>query len=152
MGLPPTLISPVRAEEQLVLHFEDTYLGRVPLTAGVERRSGAFVRVYPLVVTDGDGRALGIIAIAPNEGFVQLYRIGAFVQGRGDGASMMTILCAAADRFGAEIRVQVEPEFLGTQREIPDEKLREWYRRFGFVGGRYMTRRPVKSEAPTPKA
>ncbi len=100
--------------------------------------------VFPIVFEE-DGKPTGILAMfQAGRDEVKIHMISSFVQGKGHGTRLMEEVCRQADREEVMLTLEPMPQFKGTPCEVSEQKLREWYERFGFEGiGATMRRRPA---------
>jgi hypothetical protein len=121
-------------EERFVNGYYEQYSGRVAIGVGY---APGMVEIFPFVLEDRHGKALGIVAMAAlsNERTtsVHIFHISAFEQKKGDGSRMMRNLCREADRSQVAFSPPI-PVASGRDRKISSSRLLEWYRQFGFSG------------------
>ena len=126
-----------------VNHFYEKYRGRVALGVGYDQNVS---EIYPFVFEDSDGRAIGIVALGvfsqENIDYVHIYHIGSFKGRRGNGGRMLRELCVQADKH--QIILSLSPIFManGKDESMSDDRLRQWYGRFGFRGDSPFKREP----------
>ena len=97
-------------------------------------------RLELIVFENSRGNAIGAVSmIARGPETVEICLVVANDPQHGDGTRMLDALCLEADRDRVTLKVQPAPQ---TEEGIQREKLKEWYRRFGFVGEQFMERAP----------
>lgn len=126
-----------------VNYFYGKYKGRVAIGVGYDQEIS---EIYPFVFEDANGEAIGIVALAvfahDSTDYVHIYHIGSFKGRRGIGGQILRELCTQADKH--QIRLSLSPIFMPNGKDEPmsDERLRQWYRRFGFCGNSPFKREP----------
>ena len=80
------------------------------------------------------------ISIHPFEGEISIQSFRCFQPKSGYGTELMKRIIALADEY--QVNLTLSPEPLNTKVKIPQKKLMEFYKRFGFKGNKeYMTRK-----------
>lgn len=129
---------------EYVNHMYSLYEGRAAVTVGVNSESET---VHPFVFENSGRIPIGLIALSAvshsNPDDVDVYHISAFMPGTGQGSEILNSLCATADVFGVRLCIQAEAQDNGNPG-LTNEDLINWYRRFGFTGGRIMHRDPCQ--------
>ena len=130
-------------EEQYVAYFYTAYKGRIAIGVGYAQD---MVEVFPLVLDDAKGNALGIIAMATLSNnrinSVHIFHLGAFQAKRGDGSAILDILCLKADEMQVTLSLSPIPAPNGESGQITSGQLLRWYRKFGFTGDGLLQRAP----------
>lgn len=131
-------------EDRYVDWFYKRYSGRVAIGVGY---APGMVEVYPMVLENGRGRALGIIAMATQSNekacCVHIFHLSVFNTGCGDGSKMLEIICQQADTLNVMLSLSPIPSPNGKNRQMNAEQLTSWYRKFGFTGDALLCRRPA---------
>ena len=128
---------------EYVDHMYSLYEGRAAITVGVNSESKT---VHPFVYENASKLPTGLIAMCagdiatPTE--VDLYHISAFTTGRGQGSEILNFLCNTADIFGVRLCIEAEAQSNGN-KTLTSAALRNWYRKYGFIGDRLMCREPI---------
>lgn len=121
------------------------YSGRVPVVVGATL---GFGMVYPFVFENSDGRAIGCVGCAWNEGqdpdLVQIYHVNAFKPKCGDGTRIVQELCDQADLHEVRLTLMSQPRWVNDEYPLENDELRQWYGLFGFEGRGYLTRAVAK--------
>lgn len=140
-------------EDRYVDCFYKKYSGRVAIGVGYAQ---GMVEVFPLVLEDGNGRALGIIAMATQSNeqtrYVHIFHLSVFNTGCGDGSKMLEILCLKADELNVMLSVSPIPSPNGKNRQMNGEQLTGWYRKYGFTGDAPLCRLPASIDITSPPA
>lgn len=102
--------------------------------------------IYPFVFKTPDGESIGIVALGvidDEKRVVHIYHLGTFISKHGDGCKILKELCHRADKFN--ILLSVSAIFMpnGKDPKMDDDRLTEWYKRFGFKGDAGLLRVPV---------
>jgi GNAT superfamily N-acetyltransferase len=130
-------------ERRYVEGFYQRYSGRVAICVGYSQE---MAELFPFVLEDGGGKALGIIAMAAltNEEMstVHIFHFSAFKQWRGDGSKMLRHLCQTADRLSIILSLSPIPSPNGNNRLLDHQQLIAWYRKYGFKGESLLCRPP----------
>jgi GNAT superfamily N-acetyltransferase len=138
-------VSMGQREERFVNGYYEQYSGRVAIGVGY---APGMVEIFPFVLEDRHGKALGIVAMAAlsNERTtsVHIFHISAFEQKKGDGSRMMRNLCREADRSQVALSLSPIPVANGRDRRISGSRLLTWYRQFGFAGDALLVRQPER--------
>ena len=135
----------MKQEHSYVNYFYQKYEGRVVIGVGYDQNVS---EIYPFVFEDTDGKAIGIVALGvyahDNIDYVHIYHIGSFKGRRGNGGKMLRELCSQADNH--RIVLSLSPIFMpnGKDKSMSDERLRQWYHKFGFSGTSPFKREPRK--------
>ncbi len=130
-------------EQDFVNYFYEKYEGRVAIGVGYDQNLS---EIYPFVYEDIAGKSIGIVALGAYRrdsiSYVHIYHIGSFRSSRGDGNQILRALCSQADKY--EIILSVSPISMPNGKDEPmsDERLREWYGKFGFKGFSHFIRKP----------
>jgi hypothetical protein len=133
----------VSHENDYVSHFYENYEGRVALGVGYDQNIS---EIYPFVFEDSAGNSIGAVAlgvcILEGLDYVHIYHIGAFKSHRGNGSRILKELCFQADKH--QIILSLSPIFMpnGKDNVMSDERLRQWYGRYGFKGRSHFKREP----------
>jgi len=106
-------------------------------------------KVPPIAYEDPAGTRLGIFSIqVRSPDAVVLCLIRSEVQRRGHGRRMLTALCAEADRQGVALTFQAVPDDSDPETQIPEAKLIQLYREFGFIENPAMKHKPYMTRKP----
>ena len=123
--------------------FYEKYRGRVAIGVGYDQDVS---EIYPFVFEDANGAAIGIVALGvfahDSVDYVHIYHIGSFKSRRGNGGQMLRELCVQADQ--RQITLSLSPIVMpnGKDESMSNERLREWYGRYGFSGNSPFKREP----------
>lgn len=126
-----------------VNYFYKKYRGRVAIGVGYDQDVS---EIYPFVFDDANGHAIGIVALGvfahDSVDYVHIYHIGSFKGRRGNGGQMLRELCVQADQH--QITLSLSPIVMpnGKDESMSNERLREWYGRYGFSGNSPFKREP----------
>ena len=130
-------------EQEFVNYFYEKFEGRVAIGVGYNQDLS---EIYPFVYEDPAGNAIGIVALGifqhESINYVHIYHIGSFNIKRGKGGQILQELCDQADKH--QIALSLSPVFMpnGKDEAMSDERLREWYGRYGFRGRSHFKREP----------
>jgi hypothetical protein len=123
--------------------FYKTYRGRVAIGVGYAEDMR---EIFPFVLVDDDGNALGVIAMATlsNDAMdsVHIFHLSVFRTRRGNGSRILKILCLIADQLQVRLTLSPIPSPNGKTGQITGEQLIGWYRKFGFAGDAFLCRSP----------
>jgi hypothetical protein len=126
-----------------VNYFYEKYQGRVSLGVGYNHDLS---EIFPFVFEDADGRSIGVVGLGvyADESIdtVHIYHMGSFKGHRGNGGWMLQELCFQADK--RHIILSLSPIHMpnGKDAWMSNERLRQWYGRFGFRGSSPFKREP----------
>jgi hypothetical protein len=138
-------------EDRFVDCFYEKYRGRVAIGVGYGQD---LMEIFPFVMEDDDGKALGIIAMATlsNEHMnsVHIFHFSVFHSRCGNGSKMLKILCLKADQLNIRLSLSPIPSPNGEPSQMNSEELSTWYRSFGFSGDSLLCRLPQITKAPHP--
>ena len=130
-------------EGRYVDFFYETFTERVAIGVGYAQN---LEEVFPFVLRDRRGKALGIVAMAAlsleSGDAVHIFHFSAFSPQHGDGGRMLEILCRKADELRVVLSLSPVPAPNGNDRQIGEKKLVAWYRHFGFAGNALLRRIP----------
>lgn len=130
-------------EDRYVECFYAKYRGRVAIGVGYAQD---MVEIFPFVLEDEGGNALGIIAMATlsNDQInsVHIFHLSAFMPNCGNGTKILEILCIKADRLNVTLSLSPIPSPNGKARQMNSVQLTRWYRKFGFTGDSLLCRIP----------
>ena len=130
-------------EHDYVDYFYEKYEGRVAIGVGYDQNLS---EIHPFVYEDIAGKSIRIVALGVYKqesiSYVHIYHIGSFKSSRGDGNQILQALCLQADKY--QIILSLSPMAMSNGKDEPmsDERLREWYGKFGFKGGSHFRREP----------
>ena len=130
-------------ENDYVSHFYEKFEGRVAVGVGYDQNLS---EIYPFVFEDSAGNSIGVVALGvftqDSITYVHIYHIGSFKSCRGDGSQILQELCLQADKH--QIILSLSPIFMpnGKDEMMSEERLREWYGRYGFRGRSHFKREP----------
>ena len=131
-------------ENRYLKFIYDRYPGRVAIGVAYSQEMN---EIFPVVIDDGHGQILGIVAMAvmvhDDIAAVHIYHFSVFSPKLGNGTKMLTILCRQADRFKIALSLTPIPSSGGDDHCISYEKLAIWYRQFGFEGDTLLCRPPL---------
>lgn len=131
-------------EHEFVKYFYERFEGRVAIGVGYDQD---LFEIYPFVFEDPAGNSIGIVALGVYRheriNCVHIYHIGAFNINRGNGGQILQELCDQADK--QRVIMSLSPIFMpnGKDAAMSDERLREWYGRYGFRGRSHFKREPL---------
>jgi len=132
------------SETRFVDRFYKKYKGRVAIGVGF---GPGMKEIFPFVMEDDDGKALGIIAMTTQAGeckdSVHIYHLSVFKSQRGHGSEILKTLCHMADQLNVILSVSPIPSPNGETDQINTEQLVIWYRNFGFRGDSLLSRQPI---------
>jgi len=130
-------------EDRYVRCFYDVYKGRVALSVGYGQN---MVEIFPFVMVDDQGKALGIVAMTTltreDMTSVHIFHLSVFKQRAGCGSVMLGILCRKADQLNVILSLNPIPSPNGMDAQISSRNLIVWYRKFGFMGDTLLSRQP----------
>ena len=130
-------------ENDYVSHFYKKFEGRVAVGVGYDHNLS---EIYPFVFEDSAGNSIGVVALGvftqDSITYVHIYHIGSFKRYRGDGSQILQELCLQADKH--QIILSLSPIFMpnGKDEMMSEERLRQWYGRYGFRGRSHFKRKP----------
>jgi len=90
-----------------------------------------------------NGGGFGAVSMSPDAGedaLLWLESIRAFGYGKGYGNYMLKKVTDMADKHGVTLKLVAIPY---GDKPMTAAKLKAWYRKHGFVGTKYMVRKPV---------
>ncbi len=130
-------------EQQFVQDFYERYSGRVAIGVGY---APDMMEIFPFVMKDREGQALGLVAMATlavdDQPVVHIFHFSVFEQRCGHGSQMLQKLCKQADRSRVTLTLSPIPTENGKDDMISDAALIGWYRKFGFSGESLLCRQP----------
>lgn len=130
-------------EDRFVDGFYKKYKGRVAIGVGYAQD---MVEIFPFVLEDDDGKALGIIAMATLSteqlNSVHIFHLSVFRSGHGNGTRLLNILCVRADQLNVKLSLSPIPAPNGEAGLLDSHQLTRWYRQFGFTGDSLLCRLP----------
>jgi len=134
-------------EERFVDCLYEKYEGRIAIGVGYAQD---MMEIFPFVMEDEDGRALGIAALATLSteelNSVHIFHLSVFRSGRGDGTKLLNILCLKADQLNVKLSLSPVPSPNG-EAGLPDTtQLIDWYKKYGFTGDSLLCRLPQTVE------
>lgn len=132
-------------ENDYVNYFYEKYEGRVAIGVGY---ADDLSEIYPFVFEDPAGDSIGLVALGVYTveaiEYVHIYHIGSFKGRCGSGTQILEELCLQADKH--QIILSLSPIYMpnGNHEVMSDERLRDWYGRYGFKGDSHFKRAPDK--------
>jgi hypothetical protein len=129
-------------ETEYVNYFYGKYHGRVAIGVGYNQDLS---EIFPFVFQNANGDSIGIVALGvlPEENkLVYIYHLGAFISKHGSGSIILKELCQQADRVGIRLSVSAINLANGKDPRMKAERLKKWYKSFGFKGDSGLIRNP----------